>query len=67
MEKSVVIHAETIMQKFNEALIEFVEAEGDLPETISIVAKGTENPLGQITIKKTVFEHPKKGEQRNGY
>lgn len=50
------------MTKFNEALIEFVEAEGDLPETIDIVAKGTEKPLGQITIKKTIFEHPKKGE-----
>lgn len=62
MKKPVIIHAETIMKKFNEALIEFVEAEGDLPETIDIVAKGTEKPLGQITIKKTIFEHPKKGE-----
>lgn len=58
MEKSVIIHSEQIMEKFHETLIEYVKAEGELPDTISIVAKGDKKILGTVRVEKKVFEHP---------
>lgn len=62
MKKTVVVDGSKIIQKFNEALLEFFQAEGDLPDTISVLVEGQQKEVGQITIKKKVFEHPLRGD-----
>lgn len=58
MSKTTMVNGGQIVKAFIEALNEFIEVEGDLPETISVVATGSKKELGQISIKKVVFEHP---------
>ncbi|MFC6464985.1 hypothetical protein ACFP65_08385 [Marinilactibacillus sp. GCM10026970] len=58
MSKTTMVNGGQIVKAFIEALNEFIEVEGDLPETISVVAAGGKKELGHIQIKKVVFEHP---------